>query len=956
MPVPHQSPDTSVLRRAHTAAGPHWRSRPTLVGAAYFVLHIVTHLAAGLFEVAPGVSLWYPAAGLALAVLVLLGPRVAPVVFAANLCGAWLTADLGLGWSILVFPLLITATYTAAALLVRRANGRRLLPGIPHQTAVFIAATALAPLAVALLGTLAMHWLEPLAWDEFLRTAANWWLGDTCGMLTVVPPVMVFAGPWVRGDPPSENEYPASSHQPLRAALRALALLGSLALVFAVDSVPHTLLFYVCLLPLVWICLRHGLPGATLATLTINLGALLGLRLVDGTLESATAFLLLELTAAVIGLGLGSSVSRRAIAERKLAASEARLERVIAGSQVGLWDWNLQTRQVAFNRRCAELVGLSPDRLTADAAEWQAHMHPDDRDRVASALQEHIEGRAPMFMTDYRVGPGPERERWINSRGSVVLRDDAGRALIVSGSLVDITARRLAKIASERLLQIIESTTDLSLTTDLGGHVLYANAAVLRFCQRADLAAVAKQRIDVLLPCLGEPSLATILATLPSEGIWNGEIQLVSTSGAGVPASLVALLHRAPDGAPDSFSFVLRDISRRKEAEAARLDQERRLLQLQKTESLGVLAGGIAHDFNNLLTAMLGNAGLARCDLPANSPLHEPLAQIETAAHRAADLCQQMLAYAGRRPLAASDVDLNALIRQTQRLFQVSIGKKISVHLDLAPAPVVVRAAPPQLQQVVLNLVINAAEAIGDTTGHIAIRTASREFSAEQLCADFPSYTLSAGRYAIFEIEDSGRGIPPELCRRIFEPFFTTKPTGHGLGLAAVHGVVTSHNGAISVSSAPGHGSTFRIALPLAAAPAAAPAAPEAAPPWSASGLVLVVDDEPSVRRVAARMLSGFGFTTLEAADGVEAVAIFQKHSGSLRLVLLDLLMPRKDGVETFGELHRLAPAVPVVMMSGFTGNLSLDRFPQARPAGMLAKPFSREALQTRLQEVLARN
>jgi len=955
MPSPHQPAD-STRHPARRAAASLWRSRPALAAIAYFVLHLGAHLAARFFETAPGISLWYPAAGLALAMLVLLGPRAAPVVFAANLCGAWITADFGLGWPILVFPALITANYTAAALLVRRANGPRLLPGTPRQTAVFIAATALAPLGIAALSTVVVSWLEPLPRDALLRAALNWWLGDATGLLTIVPAAMVFVAPWLQGVQSDSAERDSQPRELLLVGAEVLALAASLLLVFSVDSLPRSQTFYLCLLPLVWICLRHGLSGATLATLGVTIGALLGLHLTGTSAESTTSFLFLELTASVVGLGLGATVTHRKAVERRIAASEARLSRITIGSQVGLWEHDLQTGQVSYSHLCAELLNLDPARSSITAAAWYANIHPEDRPELLRALQEHLEGKTSIFFASFRLPPGFASERWINTRGSVIAFDRQNRPLLLGGSLLDVTDRRQTKLISDRQLQIIEATTDFVVTTDSAGKVLYANGALLRFWEQPDLDAVRGRKISSLLSSACCDQLEAATAELSRTSHWTGELLFANTAGRELPVSAVALNH-PPKGDPTPlYSFVLHDLSRQKQAEAARLEQERRLLQLQKSESLGVLAGGIAHDFNNLLTAMLGNAGLARLDLPPASPLHEPIAQIETAAHRASDLCQQMLAYAGHQPLAASDIDLNTLIGQTRRLFQVSIGKMITVQLDLAPAPVVVRAAPPQLQQVVLNLVINAAESIGDRDGRIVLRTASHEFSADQLRAEFGADSLPPGRYALCEVEDTGRGIPPELCRRIFEPFFTTKATGHGLGLAAVHGVVTSHRGAITVLSTPGRGSTFRIILPLAATPAAPSPTPAAAPAWSASGLVLVVDDEPSVRRVATRMLSGFGFTTLEAADGAEAVAIFQKHADTLRLVLLDLLMPRKDGVETFGELHRIAPAVPVVMMSGFTGNLSLDRFPQARPAGMLAKPFSRETLQARLQEVLARN
>ncbi|HLP01044.1 MAG TPA: ATP-binding protein [Opitutaceae bacterium] len=928
--------------------------RPALVGVAYFVLHLAAHLSARFFEISPGVSLWYPPAGLALAALILLGPRFAPVVLSANIVGAWISKDFGVSWPIFLFPALITANYASAAALARRWCDPRRLPRSTRDHALLIAGVVLAPAGIALAGTAAAGWLVPLSAERFLQIAAQWWLGDASGLLTVVPPVLVFVGPWMRGERPSLAPGAFASRRPLLVLAQALALAASLWMVFGTEALPRTLTFYLCLLPLVWICLQHGLPGATLATLALTMGGLLGLRLTDGSMESATGFLFLELTAAVVGLGLGSTVTRRSAAERHLAASKERFDRVIAGAHVGVWDWDHRSGHVTFNDRCAEMLGRAPGSLPPSVAAWEAHVHPADRPRIHAALQQHFQRRAPLFEIEYRLQPATGGERWIHTRGSVVARDEHGVPLVVSGTHVDVTDRRQAQAEAERLLQVTEATTDFVLTTEPDGRILYANAAFQRFWSASATDDVRGRRLPELQPESGRAALAHVIAALPSCGVWNGELQLANAAGAETPVSVVALLHRsAEDGAPDSLSFVLRDISRRKQAEAARLEQERRLQQLQKTESLGVLAGGIAHDFNNLLTAMLGNAGLARCDLPVDSPVHESLTQIETAAQRAADLCQQMLAYAGRRPLSASDVDLNSLIAQTQRLFQVSISKKIAVQLALAPEPVVVHAAGPQLQQVILNLVLNAAESIGDREGVIAVRTTGRNFGEDELRHAFGAEALPAGRYALCEVQDSGAGIPPELRRRIFEPFFTTKTTGHGLGLAAVHGVVTSHRGAITVDSTPGEGSTFRFILPLATATVPTAVAEPAAAAWTGSGLVLVVDDEPGVQRVTEKMLRHLGFTTLGAADGAEAVALFRAHSRTLRLVLLDLLMPQMDGVETFAALQRIDPAVPVILMSGFTGNLNLERFTAAKPAALLAKPFTRAALQASLESVL---
>ena len=956
MPVTPSSDASPAPRPARPTSAGFRAPRAALAAGAYFGLHLGAHLAARFFETAPGISLWYPAAGLALAVLVLLGPRVAPVVFAANVCGAWATADFGLGWAILLFPLLITGTYTAAACLVRWANGPRLLPGTPRQTAVFVAATALAPLAVAALGTAVVAWMDPLPRDAFLRAVLDWWLGDATGLLTVVPAAMVFVGPWLQGVRPDWSAPDRQPRQLLLVGAQMLALAASLLVVFSVDSLPRSQTFYLCLLPLVWICLRHGLAGATLATLGVTIGALLGLHLTGTAAESATSFLFLELTAAVVGLGLGATVTHRKAVEQRIAADEARLSRITVGSQVGLWEHDLQTEQVSYSHLCADLLNLDPARSSITAAAWYGNIHPEDRPALLHALQDHLAGRTSIFFASFRLPPGSASDRWINTRGSVISFDRQGRPLLLGGSVIDVTDRRQAKLISDRQLQIIEATTDFVVTTDSAGRILYANGALLHFWGQPDLDFVRGRQIGSLLSRACSEQLEAAIAELARASHWTGELRFGNTAGRELPVSVVALNHRTQGDPASLYSFVLHDLSRQKQAEADRLERERQLLLLQKSESLGVLAGGIAHDFNNLLTAMLGNAGLARLDLPEDSPVLESLGQIEVAAQRAADLCQQMLAYAGRRPISESDVDLNTMIRQTQRLFQVSINKKISVELALADAPVVVRAEPPQLQQVVLNLVINAAEAIGDANGHIGVRTSTHEFTRERLWQEFATDTLPAGRYALCEVADTGQGIPPEVRHRIFEPFFTTKARGHGLGLAAVHGVVTSHGGAIAVTSIPGQGSTFRFVLPLAQPTVPTETAPPPATDWTGAGLVLVVDDEPTVQRIAERLLQSLGFTTVAAADGAEGVALFRQHSDRLRLVLLDLIMPQMDGVEAFSAMHHHDPGVPVVIMSGFAGNLNFDRFAEAKPAALLAKPFTRETLQVRLEAILGRN
>ena len=490
---------------------------------------------------------------------------------------------------------------------------------------------------------------------------------------------------------------------------------------------------------------------------------------------------------------------------------------------------------------------------------------------------------------------------------------------------------------------------------DLQGRTIFANGTLLRLRGHADLAAARGRPLSDLHPDWAVRLLFrdAIPAAL-EKGSWHGETAMLDREGREFPVSQLLLVHRDDDGQPAFLSTIIRDISRQKQAEVARMETERGMLQAQKLESLGVLAGGIAHDFNNLLTAMLGNASLARLELPENSPVHHSLGQIENAAVRAAELCKEMLAYSGRSQLTVARANLSTLVEDTTQLLQVSISKKCVLKLELhQPLPAVL-ADPTQLRQIVMNLVINASDAIGERSGVIRVCTGVIRVDQAYLDATFLSPDLPAGDYVFLEVNDNGCGMTPEVKARIFEPFYTTKFAGHGLGLAAVLGIVRAHRGTIKVYSEPGRGTTFKLLFPALNDGDPVPDKPrDDVAAWRGTGLALVVDDEETVRAVTARTLESLGFKPLTATDGAEGVRLFREHAGELRLVMLDLTMPHMDGEETYRELHRINPAVPVVLMSGFTEKDTIDRFAGKKLAGFIQKPFDRPRLQSKLREVL---
>ncbi|WP_243319082.1 PAS domain S-box protein [Geothrix paludis] len=391
---------------------------------------------------------------------------------------------------------------------------------------------------------------------------------------------------------------------------------------------------------------------------------------------------------------------------------------------------------------------------------------------------------------------------------------------------------------------------------------------------------------------------------------------------------------------------IITDITERRRAEQAQL-------QSQKLESLGVLAGGIAHDFNNLLTAILGNISLAQMCTPPLSPARPYLENLEKSVHRATGLTRQMLAYSGRGRFLVEPLDLNQAVEEMSHLLGVSISKKVALRFQFQPGLPALMAEASQIQQVVMNLVTNASEAIGDGEGIVSIRTGTQAYSEEDLVRDFPGQTIAPGTFITLEVSDTGQGMSPDVQARIFEPFFTTKFTGRGLGLSAMQGIVRGHKGGIRLYSEVGKGTTFKLIFPAGLEAEPGPSAEDASVSWSGSGTILVVDDEESVRGVAGALLRSMGFDVIEARDGQEGLERFKAEGGRIKAVLLDLTMPHMDGVEAFRRLRALDPACRVVLMSGYNEQEAVHEFLGKGLVAFVQKPFRRAGLMQAMQKAL---
>ncbi len=373
----------------------------------------------------------------------------------------------------------------------------------------------------------------------------------------------------------------------------------------------------------------------------------------------------------------------------------------------------------------------------------------------------------------------------------------------------------------------------------------------------------------------------------------------------------------------------------------------------QPLEPLGLLAGGIAHDFNNLLGAMVGNVELFRLEMGPEGLADSRLGTMEQLLDRAACLVEQLLAYAGKGSFQLQTLDLNRQVEEMTRVLRASLSRKVTLRWEPALGLPPMVGNPAQVQQVILNLALNAWEAVEPAGGVITIRTGSERLSQEEIDRALPAQALKPGLLLTLEVADNGPGMVPEVLARIFEPCFTTKAAGRGLGLAAVHGILRSHQGGIQVTTRVGAGTTFKLLFPAAMAPA--PGAPGAQAPgaFRGTGTILVVDDEDELRAVAVAALRRLGFETLEARDGLEALQVFEANQARVRLILMDLTMPGMDGEEAYQELRRAGSRVPVVLSSGFDQGTALQRFRGRGLAGFLSKPYRLQDLEATVRNSL---
>jgi len=522
-----------------------------------------------------------------------------------------------------------------------------------------------------------------------------------------------------------------------------------------------------------------------------------------------------------------------------------------------------------------------------------------------------------------------------------------GTAYMVFGFLAYFinVAQEKSMHENMRLRAAIEQVSNAVSIIDKDNTLIFSNAACDTF-YGIEQGLMPGDRVT-RLSCgdIDEAVAQDIELTLQRGATWTGEVEINTQHGKRTMQRVVSPIFDA--GELQYHVCMDHDMTLEKQ-------QQTQMEHTQRLESLGVLAGGIAHDFNNILTAVMGNTALASMQIPDTSPAKELLSRIELSTQRAADLCKQMLAYSGKGKFIVKAINLSDLVKDMTRLMEVSIHKNITLNYQLADDLPCVEADPAQLQQVILNLITNANEAIGSKAGMITFSSGVMHVDRSYLNATVSDNTLPEGSYVFVEVSDSGCGMNAATIEKIFDPFFTTKFTGRGLGMSAVLGIMRGHQGALNIYSEVGKGTTFKMLLPALDDHHVSNSDSEEAELPAMHGTVLIVDDEADIREVAGVILAEAGLATLMAADGLEAVEIYRQHQHKIKAVLMDMTMPKMDGAACFAALRQMNPDVKVLLSSGYNEQEATSRFIGKGLAGFIQKPYSPDQLIHALHDSLA--
>jgi PAS domain S-box-containing protein len=639
-----------------------------------------------------------------------------------------------------------------------------------------------------------------------------------------------------------------------------------------------------------------------------------------------------------------TDITERKKAEDDLRRSEERLELALQGAGLGLWDLNLVDGTVVVNDKTTEISGYTIDELAANIGSWEKISHPDDRNRVLMALSSHVNEETPAFEEETRIRTKSGQWKWILARGKVVERNEHGEAVRMAGTLLDITEKKKSEQALRRLATAVESAHETILITDPAGTMLYVNPAFKKMTGY-DRSEVLGQNTRMLKS--GEHHHAfyeNLWKTITHGKVWKGRFINRRKDGSLYREESTISPVRDRSGRIVNFVAVKRDITQE-------LALQEQLIHAQKMEAVGTLAGGIAHDFNNLLQVTLGYSELLLSEKNEKDPEYGDLLRIFQAARNGTELVERLMTFSRRVEPKIVSLNLNVQIEQVAKLLSRTIPKMVSISLELAPELANIHADPTQVEQVLMNLAVNACDAM-PVGGKLRIATQNVTMTRSLSMLTDGSMP---GEYVHLSVSDTGGGMDADTLDHIFEPFYTTKGLGHGtgLGLAIVYGIVVQHSGFIDCQSEPGNGTTFHVYFPVQPSQYELELKEAVSVPGHGTEKILLVDDEDSLRALGERVLSQAGYTVLTATNGIEARDIFSEGARDISLVILDLIMPEMGGKECLKELLQINPEVRILVASGYSPDLSRQELLGLGIKGFLGKPFSVSQLLRQVRKAL---
>jgi PAS domain S-box-containing protein len=634
---------------------------------------------------------------------------------------------------------------------------------------------------------------------------------------------------------------------------------------------------------------------------------------------------------------LGADITARKQVETALRESEARTRLLIRSSNIGLWDWNVATRAVDFSQEWKAQLGYADDELPNEFGVWEERLHPDDRERMLRAVQSYLAGERTGYDEEFRLRHRDGSWKWMLTHAEL-LHDASGQPVRMMGCHVDITRRKEAEAklaASEQQFRaLIENASDLITVINREGVIQFQSPSSELLLGYAPEAMLGHPSSEWLHP-EDAPRVAAVIQRAMTQPDTPAAVEFRFRHRNGTWHILQSIGRNMPGHAADAFIIVnSRDVTDQRKL-------EEQLRQSQKMDAIGQLAGGVAHDFNNILAAMMMQVEVLAMseELPAETC--NGLKEIQSDVGRAASLTRQLLLFSRQQVMQPRDLDLNENITSLAKMLQRLVGEDVRFQLNLHPRPLVTRADAGMLDQALLNLVVNARDAMPDG-GRLVIETGVRVFTEEEAAA-IPD--VSPGRHLCLRVSDTGCGIAPENLAHIFEPFFTTKDPGKGtgLGLATVFGIVKQHGGSLTVESEVGTGTTFQIVLPAAETAGRTPDETAEKPlPLGGTETILLVEDEPSLRMLTRVLLERAGYQVLEAAHGVEALERWQQHRGKIQLLFTDIVMPEGlSGRELATRLRADHPTLGVIFTSGYSAEIAGRELSLQPGQNFIQKPAS---------------